>query len=189
MTTVVTVRKNGRVCIAADTLARYGDQLEPAENIANSDKLVTIGDTLLAPTGPASAQLILRSYFANPERVADFSSVDAIFETMRQLHGCLKDDYFLNPKEDDEQPFESTQMTCMVANSTGIYGVYSLRSVQEYRRYYAFGSGSEYALGAMQALYEEPLEAEEIAIRAVEAAAKLDSATETPVTFKTLVLD
>lgn len=188
MTTVVVVHKDEKICIAADTLARYGDQLEPAENVRNSDKIVAIGETYLAPTGPASAQLILRSYFADSEHAADFSGVDAIFETMRQMHGVLKDEYFLNPKEDDEQPFESTQMSCLVANSTGIYGVYSLRSVQEYLRYYAFGSGSEYALGAMQALYDEPLDAETIAVRAVESAAKLDSATGTPVTWRTLTL-
>ncbi len=186
MTTVVVVQKDGKICIAADTLARYGYQLEPAENIRNSDKIVTVGDTFLAPTGPASAQLILRSYFADPENAADFSGVDAIFETMRQMHGTLKDEYFLNPKEDEEQAFESTQMSCLVANSTGIYGVYSLRSVQEYLKFYSFGSGSEYALGALHALYEEPLDAEAIAVRAVEAASQLDSATGAPVTWRTL---
>lgn len=188
MTTIVVVRKNGKVCIAADTLARYGDQLEPAENIANCDKIVAIRGSYLAPTGPASAQLILRSYFADLDCMADFTGVDAIFETMRRMHSAMKEDYFLNPKEDDEQPFESSQMNCLIANTSGIFGVYSLRSIQEYKRYYAFGSGSEYALGALTALYEEPLDAEAIAIRAVECAAKNDSATGTPVTFHTLTL-
>jgi ATP-dependent protease HslVU (ClpYQ) peptidase subunit len=188
MTTVVVVRKDRQVCIAADTLARYGDQLEPARNIANSNKLVEVGDSILAPTGPASAQLVLRSYFSDEERECDFHGVDAIFETVRQMHAVLKDDFYLLPKEDDEQPFESSQMSFLVANRTGIYGVYSLRSVQEYLQFYSFGSGSEYALGALQALHAEPVDAESLARRAVEAACELDSATGAPVTWKTLDL-
>ncbi len=189
MTTVVVVRKAGKLCIAADTLARYGDQLEPASNVRNSDKIVAVGDSFLAPTGPASAQLVLRSYFSDPQRTTDFGSVDEIFETMREMHAVLRDEYFLNPKEDDEQPFESSQISCLVANTSGIYGIYSLRSVQEYLRFYSFGSGSEYALGALQALYDGPLDAEALAIRAVECAAKLDAASGVPVTWRTLDLD
>ena len=108
---------------------------------------------------------------------------------MRQMHSVLKDEYYLNPKEDDEQEFESMQMRMLVANSTGIYGVYALRSIQEYTRYYAFGSGSEYALGALGALYDTDLDAEALAVRAVEVAASLDAHTEVPVTSRKLQLD
>ena len=54
MTTVVVTKKGGTACIAADTLATYGDMRESAELIENSDKLVRIGDAWVAPTGPAS---------------------------------------------------------------------------------------------------------------------------------------
>ena len=57
--------------------------------------------------------------------------------------GALKDDYFLIPKEDERDPYESLQMETLVASPAGIFGVYPLRSVQEYTRYYAFGSGAE----------------------------------------------
>lgn len=181
MTTVLVVKKAGRICIAADTLARFGSQRESDRTIVNSDKIIRVGDCFLAPTGPASSQLVLRSYFSE-EREPDFSNIDAIFETMRQLHAVLKDEYFLNPKEDDEQPFESSQMDCLIAGPAGIFGVYSLRSIQEYRRFYAFGSGSEYALGALEALYELDFGAEELARRALSAAAEFDSATDLPMT-------
>ena len=189
MTTIVVVRKGAEACIAADTLSRYGYQLEPASKIRNSDKIVEVGETDLAPTGPASAQLVLRNYFGDPKRARDFGNIDEIFETMRQMHSVLKDEYYLNPKEDDEQEFESMQMRMLVANSTGIYGVYALRSIQEYTRYYAFGSGSEYALGALGALYYTDLDAEALAVRAVEVAASLDAHTEVPVTSRKLQLD
>lgn len=189
MTTVVAVRKGQVACVAADTLSRYGYQLEPASRIENADKILEIDDTLLAPTGPASAQLVLRSYFSDENRTRDFRGIDAIFETTRQMQGVLKEEYFLNPKEDDEQEFESMQMRMLVANSSGIYGVYALRSIQEYKKFYAFGSGSEYALGALEALYETDMSAEALAKRAVEVAASLDAATEVPVTTRTIELD
>ena len=63
MTTVVVTKKGGIACIAADTLATYGDMRESADLIANSDKLVRIGDAWVAPTGPASAQLVLKHLF------------------------------------------------------------------------------------------------------------------------------
>ena len=182
MTTVVVVSKANQICIAADTLASYGSQKESAEYIANADKILRVGDSYLAPTGPASAQLVLKSYFKDPDRLARFESIDSIFETMRAMHGVLKDEYFLNPKEDDDQPYESLQMDCLIANPHGIFGVYSLRSIQEYKRFYAFGSGSEYALGAMHALYDSEANAESIALAGVRAAAEFDGSTGLPAT-------
>ena len=45
-------------------------------------------------------------------------------------------------------------MNALVANAHGLFGVYSLRDVFEYERFWASGSGGEYALGAMHALYD-----------------------------------
>ena len=42
---------------------------------------------------------------------------------------------------------------CSIANAHGIFGVYSMRDVIEYERFWASGSGGDYALGAMHALY------------------------------------
>ncbi|MDP6955298.1 MAG: hypothetical protein QF599_04935, partial [Planctomycetota bacterium] len=85
MTTTIVVAKDGQACIAADTLARYGSTTETADLIENHDKLLRVGETVLAPCGPASAQLLLRSYFADPEHLAEFSGVDEIYETVRRL--------------------------------------------------------------------------------------------------------
>lgn len=182
MTTIVAVRKGNRACIAADTLAKYGDAREPAAYIANHDKLLRIGDAWLAPAGPASAQLVLTSHFSHPEARRDFSSVQGIFETVTDLQGALKEDFFLNPKEDERDPYESSQMEIMVASPHGIFGVYPLRSVQEYRRFYAFGSGAEYALGAMYVAYDQLEDPAEIARRGIEAAAEFDDSTSLPFT-------
>jgi ATP-dependent HslUV protease subunit HslV len=72
----------------------------------------------------------------------------------RRLHPVLKEHAFLNPKEDEDDPYESSQITALIANATGIYGVYSYREVFEFDRFWAAGSGRSFALGAMHALYD-----------------------------------
>ncbi|MDP6839246.1 MAG: MFS transporter, partial [Planctomycetota bacterium] len=85
-------------------------------------------------------------------------------------------------------PFDSLQMECLLANPSGIYGIYPLRSIQAYRRYYAFGSGAAYALGAMHARYESAADAQQIARVGLEAAAALDDSTAAPFTLRTMQL-
>ena len=59
----------------------------------------------------------------------------------------------------------------------------------EYQRFWAIGSGAEYALGAMFALYDELDDAEQIALRAVKAGAEFNSGTALPATVRTCVLE
>jgi ATP-dependent protease HslVU (ClpYQ) peptidase subunit len=57
------------------------------------------------------------------------------------------------------------------------------RTVQEFSKFYAYGSGSDYALGAMYSAYKDPaLNAEQIAREAIEAAAEFDDGTGLPIT-------
>jgi ATP-dependent protease HslVU (ClpYQ) peptidase subunit len=61
--------------------------------------------------------------------------------------------------------------------------------VQEFSRFYAYGSGSDYALGALWALYERPnLSALQIARQAIEAAAEFDDGTALPLQSYTVRL-
>ena len=69
----------------------------------------------------------------------DFSNKAAIFETFRKLHPILKEQHFLNPKEEEDDPYESTQITALIANEHGIFGVYSMREVFEYTQFWAVG--------------------------------------------------
>lgn len=188
MTTLVVVRKDGVVAIAADTLTKWGTNKESADYIVNHDKLIQVDDTWLAVTGYTTFVLILKDYFSNPEVPKDFSSVSGIFRTWQQLHQALKDQYFLLAGDDKDDDIESSQMDVLIANSHGIFGVAEHRSVQEFSRFYAYGSGSDLAMGAMHALYEGHFTAEEIARRAIEAAAEFDDRTGLPVHVKTIVL-
>ena len=180
MTTIVVCRKNGVACIGADTLVSYGTTLEPADFVASPGKLLQVDQTHLAVAGPSAGMLAMRSHFRDEDNERGFDDVDQIFETFRQLHRAMKKRYYLNPKEDEDAPFESIQMECLAANATGIYGIFSLRSVAEYRRFFALGSGCEYALGAMHAVYDTLENAEDIARVGLEAGAAFDNASAAP---------
>jgi ATP-dependent protease HslVU (ClpYQ) peptidase subunit len=118
----------------------------------------------------------------------DFSTKSAIFETFRKLHPILKEQHFLNPKEEEDDPYESTQITALIANGYGIFGVYSMREVFEYTQFWAAGSGREFALGAMQALYPRLKTPDAVAKAGVEAGAMFDKNSALPLTLYTLPL-
>ncbi len=188
MTTVVVTKKNGFVCIAADTLATYGDMRESADLIANSDKLVQIGDAFVAPTGPASAQLVLKHFVQGYDEVPVLEDIDGIFEFLTTFQRALRDDYFVQGKEDSSVDFESMRMELIIASPGGLFGAYPQRSVQEYRRFYAFGSGAEYAMGAMQVAWDQTDSAEDLARIGVETAAKFDVGSGLPLSLRTIPL-
>jgi len=110
----------------------------------------------------------------------DFSSRITIFESFRALHPVLKEKYFLNAKDEDDDPYESTQIDALIANPFGIFGIHSLREVTEYNKFWAIGSGAEYALGAMFAVYDKAASAEEVAHAGVAAGAEFNNASAMP---------
>ena len=188
MTTVVVTKKGGFACIAADTLATYGDMREAADMVANSDKLVRIGDSWVAPTGPASAQLVLRHFIASYEELPVLEDIDGIFDFLTHFQRALRDEYFVQGKEDAHDDFESMRMELLIASPGGLFGAYPQRSVQEFTKFYAFGSGAEYAIGAMSAAHDSASSAEELARIGVETAAKFDVGSGLPYTLRTIPL-
>ena len=153
MTTIVVVRKGDAAVIAADSLTTFGTtRLAPAYD-RSPEKITRHGDSFIGVAGSAAHQLVLENIL---ERHPDLElhGRAAIYETFRKLHPLLKDEHFLNPKEEDDDPYESSQMTCMIANPTGIFAVYSMREVFEFDRFWSIGSGRDFALGAMYAIYE-----------------------------------
>jgi len=188
MTTLAVVKKDGVAAIAADTLTKWGSLKESADYVVNHGKILQAGDSLIAVTGYTTFISILKDYFAQPEIETDFTDVAGIFRTWQQLHASLKERYFLQSGEDKDDDIESSQVDVLIANQHGIFGVAEHRSVQEFSRFYSYGSGSELAMGAMYALYSSPLTAEQIARRAIEAAAEFDDRTGLPVHVRTINL-
>ena len=180
MSTIVVVKKAGKVCIAADSLTSFGDLRLSSDYDAAHDKIIRRDDSYLGIVGSAAHQLVMESVFADEEIKMDFSSRLDIFESFRVLHPLLKEKYFLNPKDEDDDPYESTQIDGLIAGPKGIFGVHSLREVTEYKKFWAIGSGSEYALGAMFAVFDQLDNATDIAAMGVAAGAEFNNASAMP---------
>lgn len=190
MTTVVVVRKRGIACIAADSLTTFGEQKLPPQYDRNSDKLQPVGDGAISIVGSAAHAPVLESVLREQRVELDLHDRMSLFESFRALHAELKDHYFLNPKEEesDKDPYESSRIDALVANPWGIFGVYALREVYEYRRFWAAGSGADYALGAMYAAWDHVDTAEEIARIGVGAGTEFDTGSSLPLTLQTFAL-
>jgi ATP-dependent HslUV protease, peptidase subunit HslV len=180
MSTIVVAQKNGVACIGADTLSSLGSLRQKAEHLVNKTKVTKIGDTFIGLTGTSASLVVWNSYFANPERPRDFSSCQAIFETLRYAHHVLKVEYFMSAGPDKDDEYETTQFYGLAANPQGIFAIYSYRSAQQFTRFWSAGSGRDYALGAMQSVYDKAKTAEEIVRAGLEASAEFDSSTSGP---------
>ena len=187
MTTIVAVRKNGIVAIAADTLTTFGNTRLPAAMDSSHDKILHLGDSHVGVCGSAAHHLVLANLLSKSPDV-QLNSKKAIFETFRKLHPVLKEECFLNPKEDEEDPYESSQITALIINASGLYGIFSMREVFEYTQYWAIGSGHEFALGAMQHAYPRFDNAVDIARAGVEAGIAFDKNSSAPITLYTVTL-
>jgi ATP-dependent protease HslVU (ClpYQ) peptidase subunit len=180
MTTIVVVRKGASAVIAADSLTTFGTtRLAPAYD-RSPQKVVRYRDSFIGVAGSAAHQLVLENVL---ERNAglDLAGRSAIYETFRKLHPILKEEAFLNPKEEDDDPYESSQMTVMIANPSGIFAVYSMREVFEFDRFWAIGSGRDFALGAMYSVYGRAKNASTVAEAGVVAGAEFDTGTALPI--------
>ena len=185
MSTVVVAIKAGKACIAADSLTSFGDLKLSSKYDAAHDKILRYDENYLGVVGSAAHQLVLESVFASKKIIdnkveIDLSSRISIFESFRSLHPLLKEKYFLNTKDEDDDPYESTQIDALIANPFGIFGVHSLREVTQYKKFWAIGSGAEYALGAMYAVYDKAATAKEIAHMGVAAGGEFNNASSMP---------
>ena len=79
-------------------------------------------------------------------------------------------------------------MTVMIANPTGIYAVYSMREVFEFERFWAIGSGRDFAVGAMWATYPRARSAEAVARAGIEAGAEFDTGSSLPMSLHVVTL-
>ena len=189
MSTVVVVRKNGVACIAADSLTTYGDLKLSAAHDLHSEKIQTFDDTHLAIVGSAAHTLVIESLLNHEEFFPDFSDRTAIFKTFSDVHRELKENYFLNTKDDEDDPYESSHIDALAVNKHGIFGIYAMREVYEYSSFWATGSGSPYALGAMHAVYDRYDSAQSIAEAGVAAGAEFDNASSLPLSIRMVDLE
>jgi ATP-dependent protease HslVU (ClpYQ) peptidase subunit len=181
MSTIVVVRKGRHACIACDTLATIGARKQRAHYVESPDKIFRFGDSLIGTTGYAVHNAVLQSYFSrHPENVT-LDTPAGIFETWRTMHKVLREEYHMNPRRETDDAYETTRMSAVLANPRGIFGVTPARDVESFPRFWAIGSGTDYALGAMFVMYERTDDVAAIARAGIEAGAEFDDGSDLPV--------
>jgi ATP-dependent HslUV protease subunit HslV len=192
MTTIVVAKKAGQVAMAADTLVTFGDTKLP-HRFEDNSKIFSINangiETLVGMAGTVAHFPVLRKALASiPKDELKLGSKLEIFETFTLLHAKLKEDFFLQTKEEDADPYESSQFSLLLANASGIYGVYSYREVFEFKEFWALGSGRNFALGALYGRYASAKSAKELAELGVQAGCEFDKSSSGPIDVFTLKL-
>ena len=192
MTTLVVVQKAGQIAIAADSLVTFGDTRMEHRFETNS-KIFTVqtptGISYIGMAGTAAHFPVMKKAMsALPIDQLQLDSRDAVFETFSRLHPVLKESFFLLTKEEDNDPYESSQFTAVIANASGIYGAYSYREIFEFKQFWSIGSGRSFALGAMHAAWELSDSAKAIALAGMNAGCAFDKNSAAPIDIHTLTL-
>ena len=179
MTTCVVVRKNNQIAIAADSLVTFGDtRLSNAYEM--NQKIFQVGESYITLAGSAAHFPVMRKLLTELGEECKLSTRDEVFTTFSRAHQILKETYFLNTKEDEDDPYESSQLISLVANRHGIFGIYSYREVFSFDRFWGIGSGRNFALGAMYAAYDSAPDARAVAEIGVQAGAEFDKSSAAP---------
>ena len=179
MTTCVVVKKGYQIAIASDSLVTFGDT-RLSSGYESNNKIFQVGDSYVTLAGSAAHFPVMRKLLIGMGDECKLGNRDEVFETYSKVHQILKENYFLNIKEDEDDPYESSQITTLIANPHGIFGVYSYREVFSFERFWGIGSGRSFALGAMYAVYDHIDSASEIAEIGVRAGAEFDKSSSAP---------
>jgi ATP-dependent protease HslVU (ClpYQ) peptidase subunit len=189
MSTIVVVKKAGRAVIAADSVTSFGSTLANDKYLHNWAKIHQCGKSFIGVVGSSAHNNVIRSLARNYPKLLSFNGVDDIFETCRKLHPILKDEYFIVPSDNSDGPsYESSQIRSVVINPHGIFEIDTWREIFSYERFWAIGSGRNYALGAMYAVYDKLETPEQIAEIGVSAGCEFDDGSGLPFTMHSVPL-
>jgi len=181
MSTITAVKKDGYIAIACDTMIKWGSEKNTAKHVVNHNKIMEVGENLIAVTGAAAGHHALRHFFSQQEGEVVLRSVQDIFLYWRDFQKALKEDYLFEAKS-EEAGFEPNTMDILLVNPHGIFAIGAYRDIQQFSSYYAYGSGNEYALGAMFTQYDNnDLDAKQVAELGINAAAEFNDSTGLPV--------
>lgn len=189
MTTIVVVKKAGYATIAADSLTVFGNMKESSDYVVNYQKIIKYRENYFAMTGTGTSQQAMEDFLDGAKKKISFDNVGAIFRAGLLIHQHLKDKYFLRPDDNEYDSFETSRADILIANPFGIFSLTEYRYVQEFSKFYACGSGNEYAMGAMFTVYQdEDKSAEDIARIGINAGAEFDDGTGLPMDCFTIKL-
>ncbi len=189
MTTIAAVKKGKRLCIASDTLTRFGSRKEIAEkHVYGNGKIIKIGPNFIGFSGHPSWELILNHYFSKKKNISSWETANQIFEIFNIFHHHLKEDYFLTFSSSRYVPVETSEFEFLIINSCGIFEVDYARVVRHHLYFSAMGTGEDYALGAIKAVFDLIKDPEEIVKIGIKAAAQFDRKTDLPIQIQCINL-
>jgi len=180
--------KNGIVAISSDTQTNYGSLKVSAKHFRNIRKMFPINKSVMGIVGWVAISDMMEYLFLNEKKLFELNSRMEIYGTLLRLHEKMKEEFFIETKEDDEQPVESSQLDALIVNKHGIFEISSYREVNEYSTFWAIGSGRRLGLGAMHALYDSKASAKEIVEAGVRASAEFDDSCGLPLKTRTINL-
>lgn len=189
MTIITAVKKRDEIAIACDTQSIGGNWSVKytAEYQTNRSKLLPYGDSYLGLSGKVAVHQIFEDLLSQSEPVP-LASRQEIFRWLLAQQKQLKDHYYLKTDagNDKNQVTESAWISALIANPHGIFGISAYRQVLEYSKFWAIGSGENFALGAMEILYKQDLSATEIAKIGALTATKFNPGCAPPIIVKTI---
>lgn len=169
MTVAAAVNKNNRLVIGADTQTNFGDNCMPGDNYGVS-KILTINGSYIAGSGWGLYDNILKDVLLGKKnKNLKLNDEMSIFKFFNALYFTVKEEYSYvnNQCNSSSSPFADLDSRFLIANKNGIFFVSSIISVHKFEKYFAIGSGCDYALGAIHALYDLNYSAKEICQQAI----------------------
>lgn len=189
MSVVCAAIKGDEIAIACDTQISFGSTSVTSTHIVNANKLHRVNDSIIGIVGWNTLSDMVDHLILTQADCFKLSNRMEIYSTLLDLHAIMKQDYFLNTKtNDNKQPVESSQFNALIINAHGLFEITKLREVNEYRQYWSVGSGRQYALGAMHAVYSQDCSASEMVSAGVAAGCEFDQCCSLPTCIEVLKL-
>ena len=180
MSLFIAVKKKN-ICVAYDSLYMIpGSRCATQSEMDSPEKVVIKEQVVFCPDGDLVFVNILNDYLRDLDNLK-FETQQDVFSFMLTFHQALKERYFLDETVEDDDAFETSHCKMLIVTPNKIFQSYELRSVMSFPSYQAVGDGSSYALGALEAIYHEDGNAQEVASKALKIAAKFENHISMPV--------
>lgn len=182
MTTIAAARKGKKICIGCDSLTIFENRKEiEGKSVLGGSKILKCNNAYINFSGSAVWSQVFSAYLKKISPQQKFSDPNSIFKEMLHFHKELKEEFFLTPQQHSSDIFESSEHLILLISPHGIFEIDWTRNVREYKKFAAIGTGDEYAMGAMQAVYDSEKDPVEIVKAGIRASAKFDKKTELPI--------
>jgi ATP-dependent protease HslVU (ClpYQ) peptidase subunit len=174
MTIVVAVRRSGAVAIASNRGSGLGSKQLNPPNFARR-QLVMCGDVVIGNTGWGNYPLLMEA-FVERAKPSPPHTERAVLMFVRDMLSFLMNEKLVVDDQpgSDESPFPQLDSELMFATPRAIFHVTAHMSVIQMTRFSAIGSGADFALGALHALYDRMDDPAGLAIAAARAAETFD---------------